>query len=161
MKSKSLIICVLIIIISNACLYFFFSNKLQSLSNSLVALEKKLDKPELSNIIIPEEGLKFRDKEGKLVAQISDYGSLTLYSYEEKEKIVLNPHMIFTGEGAVYIKNKLDQVVCGLYAGDHGGNLDLSNVAGTPTAKIHSATQGGLFWFYRDGKVVKLFPENK
>jgi hypothetical protein len=161
MKSKSLIVCILIIITSNVCLYFFFSNKLQSLSNSLVALEKKLDKPEFSSIIIPEEGLKFRDTEGKLVAQISAYGSLALYSYEEKEKIVLDPHMMYTGEGAFYIKNKLGQVVCGLYAGDHGGNLDLSNVAGTPTAKIHSTTQGGLFWFYRDGKVVKLLPESK
>jgi hypothetical protein len=161
MKSKSLIVCVLIIIISNACLYFFFSNKLQSMSNSLVALEKKLDKPELSNIIIPEEGLKFRDKEGKLVAQISDYGSLTLYNYEEKEKIVLDPHMIYTGEGAFYIKNKLGQVVCGLYAGDHGGNLDLTNVAGTNTARIHSTPQGGFLTLYRDGKLVKLLPENK
>jgi hypothetical protein len=161
MKSKSLIVCILLIIISNATLFIFFSNKLQSMSNSLLALEKKLDKPEFSNIIIPEEGLKFRDTEDRLVAQISGYGSLTLYSYEEKERIVLNPHMIYTGGGAFYIKNKLDQVVCGLYAGDHGGNLDLNNVAGTPTARIQSTTQGGFLTLYRDGKLVKLLPESK
>jgi len=161
MKSKSLIVCILLIIISNATLFIFFSNKLQSMSNSLLALEKKLDKPEFSNIIIPEEGLKFRDTEDRLVAQISGYGSLTLYSYEEKERIVLNPHMIYTGGGAFYIKNKLDQVVCGLYAGDHGGNLDLSNVAGTDTARIHSTPQGGFLTLYRDGKLVKLLPESK
>ena len=160
MKSKSLIVCVLIIIISNACLYFFFSNKLQSMSNSLLALEKKLDKPELSSIIIPEEGLKFRDKEGKLVAQISDYGSYTLYNYEEKELAVLTP-WVQNGGAAFFIKNKLDQVVCGLYAGDHGGNIDLNNVAGTNTAKLHSTPQGGFLSLYRDGKVVKLLPESK
>ena len=106
-------------------------------------IENQVKKTTLSEIIIPEESLIFRNKKGNKIAEIassSNGGGLDLYTEKEKKMFSIFP---WRNGANLLIFNLFEKPIVSLGSSEEGGMLLISDNQAKPMAGISSGLNGG------------------
>ena len=142
-KENVYILIIILLIILNLSGFILFQQQIKAIQNQIVSLEKQVKKPTLSEIIIPEDSLIFRNKKGIKIAEIassSNGGGFDLYTEKEKKMFSILP---WRNGSILLFFNLFEKPIVSLGSSDEGGALFISDNQAKPMAGISSGLNGG------------------